>query len=135
MVFSCFCCCYSSYKSLFCLYQQNKSSKYKVKFIQTSNHCKRFLEAAKLAYANKAEESIISQKLDFQDFEWIANNVLNNGKSVYRLYSAIWMCFLLHLIKQDCWQKAFWISPNLMAQVFLYLFFLLELIWNCIIFL
>ena len=35
-----------------CLYQQNKSSESKVKFRQTSNHCKRVLEAAKLAYAS-----------------------------------------------------------------------------------
>ena len=35
----------------FCLYQQNKSSESKVKFRQASNHCKRVLEAAKLAYA------------------------------------------------------------------------------------
>ena len=32
----------------FCLYQQNKSSEYKVKFRPASNHCKRVLEAAKL---------------------------------------------------------------------------------------
>ena len=35
-----------------CLYQQNKSSESKVKFRQASNHCKRVLEAAKLAYAS-----------------------------------------------------------------------------------
>ena len=37
----------------FCLYQQNKSSESKVKFRQASNHCKRVLETAKLAYATK----------------------------------------------------------------------------------
>ena len=37
----------------FCLYQKDKSSDSKVKFRQASNHCKRVLEAAKLAYANK----------------------------------------------------------------------------------
>ena len=36
----------------FCLHQQNKSE-FKVKFRQASNHYKRVLEAAKLAYANK----------------------------------------------------------------------------------
>ena len=35
------------------LYQLNKFSEIKVKFRQASNHCKRVLEAAKLAYANK----------------------------------------------------------------------------------
>ena len=47
----------------FCLYQKDKSSASKVNFRQASNHCKRVLEAAKLAYANKTKESIISQKL------------------------------------------------------------------------
>ena len=52
----------------FCLYQQNKSSGSKVKFIETSNLCKRVLEAAKLAYPTKTKESITSQKLGSQDF-------------------------------------------------------------------
>ena len=37
----------------FCLYQKDKSSEFKGKFRQASNCCKRVLEAAKLAYANK----------------------------------------------------------------------------------
>ena len=52
----------------FRLYQQIKSSESKVKFIQASNYCKRVLEAAKLAYANKTKESITSQKLGSHDF-------------------------------------------------------------------
>ena len=47
----------------FCLYQKDKSSEAKVKFRQVGNHCKRALEAAKLAYANKTKESTTSQKL------------------------------------------------------------------------
>ena len=62
------------------MYQQNKSSKSKVKFRQTSNPCKTVLEAAKLAYANKTKESITSEKLHSQDFYRIANSVLNIGK-------------------------------------------------------
>ena len=65
----------------FCLYQQNKSSESKVKFRQASNHSKRVLEAAKLTYATKTKESIISQKLGSQDFLQIANSVINKGKS------------------------------------------------------
>ena len=61
--------------------QQNKSSESKVKFRQSSNHCKRILEATKLAYANKREESITSQKLGLWNFWQIANIVLNKGKS------------------------------------------------------
>ena len=65
----------------FCLYQQNKSE-CKVKFRQASNLCKRVLEAAKLAYANKTKDSITCQKLGPWDFWRIANSVLNKGKSV-----------------------------------------------------
>ena len=65
----------------FRLYQKDKSSDFKVKFRQASNHCKRVLEAAKLAYANKTKESITSQKLGSRDFWRIANSVLNKGKS------------------------------------------------------
>ena len=39
-------------------YQQNKSSESKEKLQQAINHYKRFLEAAKLAYANKTQESV-----------------------------------------------------------------------------
>ena len=49
--------------TFFRLYQQNKTSELKVKFRQASNHCKRVLEAAKLAYATKMKESITPQKL------------------------------------------------------------------------
>ena len=63
------------------MYQREKSSDSKVKFRQASNCCKRVLEAAKLAYANKTKESITSQKLGSRDFWRIANSVLNKGKS------------------------------------------------------
>ena len=65
----------------FRLYQREKSSDSKVKFTQASNRCKRILEAAKLACANKTKESITSQKLGSRDFWRIANSVLNKGKS------------------------------------------------------
>ena len=63
------------------MYQREKSSDSKVKFRQASNRCKRVLEAAKLAYANKIKESITSHKLGSRDFWPIANSVLNKGKS------------------------------------------------------
>ena len=52
----------------FHLYHQDKSSESKVRFRQASNCCKRVLEAAKLAYANKTKESITSQKLGSREF-------------------------------------------------------------------
>ena len=65
----------------FRLYQMDKSSESKVKFRQVSNRCKRFLEAFKLAYADKTKETIVSLKLGSQFFWRIANSVLNMGKS------------------------------------------------------
>ena len=50
-------------------------------FRQAINRCKRVLEAAKVAYANKTKESITAQKLGSRDFWQIANSVLNKGKS------------------------------------------------------
>ena len=46
----------------FRLYQWSKSSQSKVKFRQSSDCCKRFLEAAKLAYANKTKQLLTSKK-------------------------------------------------------------------------
>ena len=66
---------------MFHLYHKDQSSASKAKFRQASNHSKRILEASKLAYANKTNESITSQKLGSRDFWGIANSVLNKGKS------------------------------------------------------
>ena len=44
----------------FCLYQKDKPSDCKVNLRQATNRCKKVLEAAKLAYANKTTESITS---------------------------------------------------------------------------
>ena len=63
------------------MYQQNKSSEYKVKFRQASNRCKRVLETAKLAHATRTKEFITFKKLGSRDFWRIANSVLNKGKS------------------------------------------------------
>ena len=69
------------------MYQKDKSSNSKVKFRQANNHCKRVLEAAKLAYANKTKASITSQKLGSWDFWQIANSLLNKGKSAKTLFN------------------------------------------------
>ena len=69
------------HRNNFCrLYQKDKSAS-KVKFRQDSNRCKRVLEAAKLAYVNKAKEPITSQKVRSCNFWRIANSVFNKGKS------------------------------------------------------
>ena len=53
----------------------------KAKFRQSSNRCKRVLEAAKLGYANQRKESITPEKRGSRNFWRIANSVLNKGKS------------------------------------------------------
>ena len=58
------------------LYQQNKFLN-----LMYSKCCKRVLEAAILAYANKTRESITSQKLGSWDVWQIADSVLNKSKS------------------------------------------------------
>ena len=82
MVFSSLCCCLVHRNHFFHLYQHNKSSESKAKFRPASNHCKKVLEAAKLAYATKTKESTTSQKLGSRDFWQTANSVFNKGKSV-----------------------------------------------------
>ena len=65
----------------FHFYQKDKSFDSKVKSKEASNHSKKDLAAAKLAYANKTKDSITSQKLGSCDSWQIANSVLNKGKS------------------------------------------------------
>ena len=85
-----------------CFHQQNKSPESKVKFRQASNCCKMVLEAAKLAYATKINESITSQKVGSWDFWQITNRVLNKGKYAITLIMMTWVSlylfFLLELI-------------------------------------
>ena len=108
----------------FRLYQQNKSSESKVKFRQASNLCKRVLEAAKLAYATKAKESITSQILGPRDFWRNANSVLNKCKSaISPLFNGPEVLSSVHDKA-----KLFPRTLILMTLVSLYLFSLLELI-------
>ena len=98
-----------------------------------SNRCKRVLEAAKLAYATKTKESITFQKLGSWDFWQIVFSTKVN--LLYLLYSMDWRCCLLHLIKQNYLLNAFPRTQIVTTLLSLYLFSLLELIRNCIIFL
>ena len=114
------------------MYQKDKYSDSKVKFRHASNRCKRALEAAKLAYANKTKESITSQKRGSGDFLRIANSVFNKLNLLYLLYSMAQRCSLLHLINENGFLKTFLRTLFLMTRQSLYLFSFLELIWNCI---
>ena len=115
----------------FHFHQQDISSESKVKFTQASNHCKKGLEAVKLAYANKTKGSITSQKLGSQDFWQMANRDFNKGKSaIPPLFNS------LELLSSTSDKTKLFVKNLLMTQVPHYLFsLLLELIWNCIMFL
>ena len=89
MVFNCLCCCQSSYKSFFCLYQHNKSSESKVKFRRASNRCERIPQDAKVGYANKIKAFMTSQKPGSREIWRIAQRILKNGESaILFLFSA-----------------------------------------------
>ena len=127
--FSAACAAAIVHRNHFRLHQKEKSSDSKVRFRQASYHYKRVLEAVKPAYANKTKESITFQKLDSRVFWRIANSVLNKGKS------GIPPLFDGPELLQNCLLKTFLRTLILMNMVSLYLLSLLELIWNCVIFL
>ena len=80
--FSAACAAAKVHRKHFCrLYQQNKSSKSKVRFRQTSNVAKGFLKLPNLCMLIKQKELINSQKLGSQNFWRIASSVLSKGKS------------------------------------------------------
>ena len=112
----------------FSLYQKDKSSDSKVKFRHASNPCKRVLEAAKPAYANKTKESITSQKLGSRDFWRIANSVLNKGKSAIPPLFNDPEVLPSATDKAKLFAETFSKNSVLMNQLSLYLFSLLELI-------
>ena len=117
----------------FRLYQLNKSSESKVKFRQASNRCKRVLEAAKLAYATNAKETITSQKFGSCDFWQIANSVLNKCKSVIPpLFNGPGMLSTtsdkVKLFAKNFSENSNLDDPGYQTLISLYLFSLLELI-------
>ena len=121
---------------LFWLYQQITSSESKLKLRQASNRCKRVLEATKLAIANKKKKNpSLPRNLVLRTFGELLVVFLKKVNLLYLFYSVAWRCYLLYLIKQSCLLKTFLRNLLLMTQVSLYLFSLLKLIWNCIIFL
>ena len=109
---------------LFYLYQQNKSSESKVKLRQSSNHYKRVLEAAKLAYANITKESITStpRNLALRTFGKLPILFPTKVNLPYLLYSVAGRYCFLHMIKQNCLLKTILRTLILITQVSFYLF-------------
>ena len=117
---------------LFHLYQQqNKSSESKVEFRQASNHCKRVLEAAKLAYAKKTKEPITSQTLG--TFSELPIVFLTKVNRLYLLYSTEVLSSTSD--KAKLFAESFSKNSNLDDSGISLPVSLLELIRNCIIFL
>ena len=115
--------------------QQNKSSESTVEFRQASNHCKRVLEATKLAYAKKTKESITSQKFGSWDFWQIANSVLNKSKSAISPLFNSPEVLSSTSDKAKLFAESFSKNSNLDDSGISLPVSLLELIRNCIIFL
>ena len=120
---------------LFRLHLKDNSSESKVKFRQASNCCKRVLEVAKLAFANKTKESITSQKRGSQDFWQIVSSVLIKGKSVIPPLFNGSEVLPSAFDKAKLFVENFSKNSNLDDSGIALLVFLLELLRNCIIFL
>ena len=120
---------HSSLKSFFHLYQQNKSSEYKVNFRQASNHCKRVFEPAKVTYATETRVHHFPERnLALKTFGKLLIAFSAKVYWLYLLYSTDQRCYLLHLIKQNYSLITFLRTLILMTWVSLCLFSLLELI-------
>ena len=115
MVFSCFWSFHSLYKSLSSFVEP------KVKFRQAINCCKRALEAAKLAYANKKRAALL-RNVALGTFGELPIVFLTKVILLYLLFSTTRRCCLLPLVKQNCLLKTFLSTLILMTQVSLYLF-------------
>ena len=95
------------------MYQKDKSSDSKIKFRQARNHCKRVLEAAKLAYANKTEEFILPRNLSLGSSGELLIVFLTKVNMLFLLYSVAQRCSLLHLTKQKLFVENFSKNFNL----------------------
>ena len=102
---------------------KDKSSDSKVKFRQASNHSKRVLEAAKLAYANETPCPLLPRNLATVTFDGLLIMFSKKVNLLYLLYSMTARCYLLHLLKQNCLLKTFPRILILMIGESLYLFF------------
>ena len=99
----------------FCLYQQSKSSESKVKW-------------PNLHLLLKQKSPSIPRNLALGSFGKLLIAFSMEVNLLYLLYSTVWRCCLLHLIKQNCLLKTFLRTLILTTWVYLYLFSLLELI-------
>ena len=128
LIFSCLCCCHSYRNHFLVFYQQNKCAKSIAKFRRASNRCKRVLEAAKRAYANKIKSQSMHKNLPVWTFDELPVLFSTKVNPLYLLCSMAQGCCLFRQIKQNCLPRTFLRTVILMTQVYLCLFSLLELI-------
>ena len=134
MVFSCLCCCQSSWKSLFfvCTSRINllnlKENSGRLVII-----VKVFLKLPNLHMPMKQKSPPLPRNLALETFGDLLIVLSAKVNLLYLLYSTTQRCCLLHLIKQKCSLKGF--LKNIILMNLDYLFSLLELILNCIRFL
>ena len=84
----------------FRLYQRDKSSDSKIKFRQTSNHCKRVLEAVKnLHMLIKQKSPLLPRSLALVTSCELLIVFSTKVNLLYLLYSTAQRCWLLHLIE------------------------------------
>ena len=99
------------------------------------NHCKSVLKPAKLVYATKTKESVSCQKLGSWNFWQTVNGVLNKGKSALRPLLNSPEVFTSASDQAKLFNKNLSQNSNLEDSGISLPFSLLELIWNCILFL
>ena len=99
------------------------------------NHCKSVLKPAKLVYATKTKESVSCQKLGSWNFWQTVNGVLNKGKSALRPLLNSPEVFTSASDQAKLSNKNLSQNSNLEDSGISLPFSLLELIWNCILFL
>ena len=94
----------------FCFYQQDKSSISRINIRQAIYCCKRLLQGATLAFANKSRWSTTSQKLGFRNFCPITNVVFKKGKFYH---SFLFLLFFLFLLRDTAdWDRKCLIDLN-----------------------
>ena len=99
------------------------------------NHCKSVLKPAKLVYATKTKESVSCQKLGSWNFWQTVHGVLNKGKSALPPLLNSPEVFTSASDQAKLFNKNLSQNSNLEDSGISLPFSLLELIWNCILFL
>ena len=106
MVFSCLCCCHSSQKSLFvCTNRINLLNLKESSDRLVSNCCKRIIKLPNLPILIKKKSPSLLRNLVLRTFGESLIVFLKKINLLYFVFSTAQRCYLLHLIKQNCFSK------------------------------